>query len=830
MKDVYPDTLDDEGRGKQAASESQAAPTKIDRYKIERELGQGTFGVVYLARDGKLNRLVAIKVPQRERLADADSYLTEARTLASLAHPNIVTIFDVGRTKKYPCFIVSQYIEGSDLAARMKQWRETPLPLEEAVGLVATVAEALHYAHSHEVFHRDIKPSNILLDKGGKPFLTDFGLALRDQDVGKRSSGRYVGTIAYMSPEQARGEGYRVDGRSDVFSLGIILYEMLTGKLPFRGESSEEVLDQIKTLDVPPPRMFNDRIPKELERACLKALEKRAADRYATALDMAEELRRVVKESADKENRDQGHRDKEERDKEDRGQENRDHPELPGVDTKRLALLYKRNAKPDEDLLAHLEKELSRRGHRVFVDRHMAIGVEWAKELEGQLRASDAVIPLLSSQAVQSEMLAYEVQTAHDEAQKRDGKPRLLPVRINFEGRLPSEMAGILDRLQYFSWRGPEDNKRLVEELLRALQNPLPPPPSPPPPPQPPEPVIDSGGHMPGGGVRIGSPYYVVRPTDQQFLAALARRDSVILLRGARQMGKTSLLGRGLAEMRKTGSRIVTTDFQTLNVEELVDIKTFYLVLGRRLADELDLNVAPEDVWKESRGPSVNFERFIRREILEKSSEPLVWAMDEVDRLFPCPFASEVFGLFRSWHNARTLQPHLAWSNLTQAIAYATEAHLFISDLNQSPFNVGTLVALEDFNLAQVADLNRRYGSPLKTDVDLQRFYQLLSGQPYLVDKGLYEMVHRGWDVATLATQAASEDGIFGDHLRRLLVLIARSPQLGEVMRGVLKGQPCPDAESFYRLRSAGVLSGDSAREVRPRCQLYRTYLESHLL
>jgi hypothetical protein len=295
-------------------------------------------------------------------------------------------------------------------------------------------------------------------------------------------------------------------------------------------------------------------------------------------------------------------------------------------------------------------------------------------------------------------------------------------------------------------------------------------------------------------------------------------------------MGKTSLLARGLAQMRAAGTRVVMTDFQKLNAPDLASIENFYLTLGKWLADELDLSVLPEDVWNARRGPSVNFERYLLREVLEKSSVPLVWAMDEVDRLFTAPFASEVFGLFRSWHNARTLQPHLPWSRFTQAIAYATEAHLFISDLNQSPFNIGTLVALEDFTLAQTAELNRCYGSPLRTDQELRRFFELVNGQPYLVNRGLYEIVHRGWDVSVFAAQAKTEDGVFGDHLRRLLVLIARDPQLCDVMRAALRGQPCTNTESFYRLRSAGVLSGDSVRDVRPRCQLYAAYLESHLL
>ena len=269
------------------AGESRTAPKKVGRYEIQRQLGKGQFGKVYLANDPELDRQVAIKLPSTDAVMRAggdESVIREARMVAALAHPGIVPVFDVGRTTLGELYIVSQYISGGDLSHRHST---QPMLQHAAATLVAKIARALHAAHNCGLVHRDVKPANVVIDEDGEPKLVDFGLAIRDEE---RQSTDLAGSPAYMSPEQARGEGHRVDARSDIYSLGAILYELLSGTRAHPGETVESVLQSVKIGEVRPPRQRNDKIHRELDRICRCALASRTFDRYSTALDLAEDL------------------------------------------------------------------------------------------------------------------------------------------------------------------------------------------------------------------------------------------------------------------------------------------------------------------------------------------------------------------------------------------------------------------------------------------------------------------------------------------------------------------------------------------------------------
>src|SRR5262245_14518078 len=271
---------------------------RVPGYEVEAMLGRGGMGVVYRARHLRLNRPVALKMLLAGDCAGPSErarFQREAEAVANLRHPNIVQVYDVGEQDGRPYFTM-EIVEGGSLADKLAG---APQPAREAAALVVTLAEAVSAAHQGGIVHRDLKPANVLLTPDGTPKISDFGLARR-LEGGERltQSGALLGTPSYMAPEQARGRTQALGPAVDIYALGAILYELLTGRPPFRGETAADTVVQVLSQEPVPPSRLNARVPRDLETICLKCLHKEPPRRYASAAALAEDLRRFLQDKA----------------------------------------------------------------------------------------------------------------------------------------------------------------------------------------------------------------------------------------------------------------------------------------------------------------------------------------------------------------------------------------------------------------------------------------------------------------------------------------------------------------------------------------------------
>jgi len=481
------------------------------------------------------------------------------------------------------------------------------------------------------------------------------------------------------------------------------------------------------------------------------------------------------------------------------------------IEPQRLFFLDSGRAEPNE-VRADLESALSDDGHDTQSSQEK--GIAWAKSVEARIRSADAVIAFITKDSANSDLLQYELEVAMDERRKR-GRPQILPIWMQDGPTTNGPLAALNRNLHYAVWNRSDGNDKVVSEVRAALASGL-------------AEVEPERLDTTGGAVPIDSKFYVRRPADDEFEDALLGHESIVLVKGPRQIGKTSLIGRGVELARELGWRVTSTDFQKLSGRQLDSDTDFYRVIATTLSRELGFDFDYERDWLEVLGPNLNMDGFVRS-LVASSDLPLVWFIDEADRLFQAPFASDFFGLVRSWHNARATDRRGPWGRLTVVIGYATEAHLFIKDLNQSPFNVGRAVPMTMFGLESLADLNGRYGHPIKEKSDLEALHALIGGQPFLTRRALDVLSQGRMDVATLFRTADSEDGPFGDHLKRLLVSVTQLPMVWEALTRSLASPDLPDSEGLQRLVAAGILVRSSDKGYRLASELYHRFLAHYV-
>lgn len=793
---------------------------RLGQYEITELIGSGGMATVYKAYQPGLDRSVAIKVLPLHYAVSAnfeERFIREARAVAQLSHPNILPIYDVGVENGLRYFVM-KYVPDQTL----RQLFEQPITLAAVSRYIDQIASALDHAHGHGILHRDIKPDNMLLE-GDWLLLADFGLAkIMEANEPLTYSGKVLGTSAYVSPEQAKGEV--VDHRTDIYSLGIVLYEMVTGQTPYQGNTPMEIVFKHVYERIPPARHYNPNLPEAVEDIIFKATAKDPADRYNRAGELAEALRSQLDMISTIESR----------------------PAQKQV--VHCFLCYKHHIDPDEQLATQVSNFIARRGHHVSINPIPQTVESWLKQIDQQIKSCDYVILLLSKESLESEVVKTELRYVY-EYQKLQGRPHLLLVRMT-HAALPATALDNFNPLHEIICRHQAEYERVCQDILAAIEGGLTQlelpltklikqPATPPqverftPPankPQQPQPTVYPRFHealeAPGGVVKLRDRFYVERDADAHLKREIIKSGTTTTIRAPGQTGKSSLLIRGKHYAEQQGAKVVYLDLYDFGSDRLASPDIFLRELAESIVYELHLDpTETEQSWQGLLGPQKKLTHFIGYQILPRFKVPVILIMDDVDCLLQTSFHEDFFGLIRSWHNRRALDEH--WSKLNIVMAISTEPHMLITDINQSPFNVGYKLYLDDFTEAQVRDLNERYGSPLK-HAEFSQLMRLLSGHPYLTRKAFYTLVAERISWSDLTRVVTSDQGPFGGHLRHLDGLLHNEPGLQEAMKQIIKSNNCTDDRALFRLLRAGLVKGNG-KYYTCRCDLYGIYFRDKL-
>jgi hypothetical protein len=512
----------------------------------------------------------------------------------------------------------------------------------------------------------------------------------------------------------------------------------------------------------------------------------------------------------------------------------------------RAFISYKHKSNPDERLATYFKSYLTEKKHDVFIDKEILIGQEWPTTIEQEIKSSDFVIVLLSEQSTVSEMVIQEVRMANE------FKKIILPVRVAFEDSLPYELGAYLNRIEYSCFKEDGDETKIAQLLDTAMsqnqtfprddssaqdgkivalatdgnaikaQEMLPAP----------LPAFDPQWldklDAPGGAVRLESPFYITRQIDDQAKSEILKRGVTLRLKGSRQMGKTSLLARLRQHGRDKNHSIVYIDFARLDTQEFENLDILLQSIANLISYTLKTNNNPQSYWQSPLGPMNKLTNFLNDEVLSSLQQPLILIMDKVDLVFKfAHYRDDFFGLIRSWHDERAIDP--LWDKFNIVLAYSFEAYLFIQNLNQSPFNIGTEIIATDFTRTQVEKLNQSHSMPIQTTQEMDAMIELLGGHPFLVRKALYTLVVQNLSVNELIKQATYDDGPFSDHLHAYLWRLHELNDLREAMKMAILEHKVSTDVLFHRLHASGLVVGHDRLNVQPRCGLYADYFKKHL-
>jgi hypothetical protein len=504
----------------------------------------------------------------------------------------------------------------------------------------------------------------------------------------------------------------------------------------------------------------------------------------------------------------------------------------PPAETWDVLLSHNRAQKP---FVRELARQWRKLGLKVFFDEDtIEPGANVAAAVGRAVDGSRHVILMITPDSVASPWVALESCGAvyrDPDARLR----RLIPVLL--EPTDASEVPPIVRGLNWIDLTDPETRRNRYHYLLKFLgvdSKRLPDLPrievrddgGPAPPGATPTPMLEDGP-MP-----LDSPYYIDRKADRSILAHLRASGATVTVKGHQQVGKSSLLAHLHAWAVQEGRASCILSFRRLEGPALTNTADMFLEIAQIIADRLELDADPVGDWSPQLGPKKNLTRFLEKKVLAQVDGPVQLLFDEADLTFPHRDACEgLFSTLRFWHNERAGDlGDRGWRRLGMVVAHATDPALWIRDLNQSPFNVGLRVVLDDFDDDEIAVLNGRYGRPLRGKAEVSRLMKLVGGHPYLVRLALYMMATRPCTFAQLERVATDEDGPFAPHLRQLLKIVLGDAPLRAAVRSILDAGTCDDEMLFQRLWSVGLIRGETRDGVALRYQIYEDYFRKKRL
>lgn len=501
----------------------------------------------------------------------------------------------------------------------------------------------------------------------------------------------------------------------------------------------------------------------------------------------------------------------------------------------KVFISYKRG-ESDDELLAQALVESLISVHEVFIDKSMRTGIDWVDEIDRRIQWCDFLVVLLSRSALDSEMVKGEIRRAHHQ------KKRILPVRINYFDSLDYELDSYLARIQYSKWEGSEDTEKVVSEISGVLdgdetltgfitpgvigpediknlfdsrENIKP------------RPSIDPRSYVASfNAVPLDDPFYLTRDVDETVAQSAKLTGQTVFIKGANQIGKSSLLMRYLLACRDEGKRSVFLDFALLS-DELDDMGSLLTAIAEQIAADLELDLEKSDVAISN---ARNFDLFMRKKVLSDVTEQLVLAFDDVDHVIGKSYQTDFFRMLRSWSDSRAHRPE-SWGRVGLALAISTEPSRLIEGGASSPFNVATPIEPAPFGLTHIKELNQRLNAGLDEAI-VTSLFDLTGGHPYLTRLAFYKLIGpQNISFNTLLDQAAEDDGPFSDHLRAQLFKLSGNGRgnLRRSLKHIIANQSKPDEDSFDWLRAIGLVRVETGGRVVPANLLYARFFGRQL-